>query len=263
MARPILKDSTKSGLTLVLALAAFLMGLYSISDDLGGLLKLSEWKVPDWLIFAQLLVFLASAYIAYTTISSSRTTARERATLDTILDDNKDETLGISKAVILKFNEDPETYYNQAKVDASEIKTSHLKETDFQEGEGKITETEIDMVQVTHKTDDLKIKEQRTNLALLLSVKEGELTRHEAHVRLHLLKVLNRYEFYAIGINKKLLDEEMFKRMYCTTMLKFWAICSPAVSQLRETAKKDTLFKEFELLATRWKANPLKSEDIK
>ncbi|WP_407532905.1 DUF4760 domain-containing protein [Acinetobacter baumannii] len=259
MAKPLIKNSTKSGLALILALAAFLMGLYAISDELFAFLKLSDWKVPDWLIFAQLLVFGASAYIAYNTISSSKTTARERATLDTILDDNKDENLALSKSIVLKFNENPEKYYQQAS--SSEIKTSHLKETDVnKDGE---TVTEIDVVELTQKVDEIKPKDQRMTLALLLSVEVGDLSREEANVRMHLLKVLNRYEFYAIGINKKLLDEEMFKRMYCSTMLKFWAICSPAVSQLRETAKKDTLFKEFELLATRWKSTPLKTDDIK
>lgn len=90
-----------------------------------------------------------------------------------------------------------------------------------------------------------------------------KLTNGEAEIRAHMLTVLNRYEFYAIGLNKNLLDEEMFKRMYCSTMLKFWGICNPAVSQLRETVKKDTLFKEYETLANRWKSNSLKAEDIK
>ncbi|WP_048763792.1 DUF4760 domain-containing protein [Acinetobacter soli] len=264
MAKKILSDSQKSGLTLLLALSAFLMATYSISDEIYRFLNISEWKVPDWLLFAQLIVFLASAYIAYTTIHSSRTTSRERATLDTILDDNKDETLGLSKSIVLKFNENPKHYYDQAEnseLDKPGVKASHIRETDY--NETGTTVTEIDKVELSTTIDNLNGQEQRMTLALLLSVNEGDLTRHEANVRMHLLKVLNRYEFYAIGINKKLLDEEMFKRMYCTTMLKFWAICSPAVSQLRETAKKDTLFREFELLATRWKANPLKSEDIK
>ncbi|WP_216072044.1 hypothetical protein [Acinetobacter baumannii] len=47
MARPLFKDSTKSGLTLFLALAAFLMGLYTISDNLIVFFKLQEWKVAD------------------------------------------------------------------------------------------------------------------------------------------------------------------------------------------------------------------------
>lgn len=213
----------KSRLTFLLALSAFLISTYLISDDVLSYLDLGEWAISDWLIFAQLIVFAVSAYIAYTTIHSSKETSRERATLDTILDDNKDETIFHSKTVVLRFNENPKQYY--ASLD-----------------------------------DKVSTKE---HLSSLLSVKESDLTNNEAEIRMHLLKVLNRYEFYAIGINKNLLDEEMFKRMYCSTMLKFWGIANGAVSELREAAKKDTLFKEFECLANRWKANPLKSEDIK
>lgn len=213
----------KSRLTFILALSAFLISMYLISDDVLSYLDLDGWKIGDWLVFSQLIVFAVSAYIAYTTIKSSKETSRERATLDTILDDNKDETIFHSKTVVLRFNENPKQYY--ALLNDTESKRDHL--------------------------------------ASLLSVKESALTKNEAEIRMHLLKVLNRYEFYAIGINKNLLDEEMFKRMYCSTMLKFWGICNGAVSELREAAKKDTLFKEFECLANRWKANPLKSEDIK
>ncbi|AZM39867.1 DUF4760 domain-containing protein [Acinetobacter baumannii] len=213
----------KGSVTFLLALTAFLVSMFLIAGNIYSLLNLGQWKIPDWLVFSQLIVFAVSAYIAYSTIHSSRDTARERATLDTILDDNKDETLFHSKTVVLRFNDKPDKYFSELKDTVSSRKT----------------------------------------LASLLSVEEGELTEQEAIVRMHLLKVLNRYEFYAIGINKNLLDEEMFKRMYCSTMLKFWAICNPAVSQLRETVKKDTLFKEFECLAIRWKAKPLKSNDIK
>ncbi|AWV87048.1 DUF4760 domain-containing protein [Acinetobacter radioresistens] len=212
----------KGRLTFLLALSAFLIALYLVRNDIFEFINLKEWKTNDWLAFSQLIVFLVSAYIAYTTIHSSKNTSRERATLDTILDDNKDETLFNSKMIVLRFDEDPSAYF-----------------------------LELEDKESNHKS-----------LASLLSVAESALTINEAEVRMHLLKVLNRYEFYAIGINRKLLDEEMFKRMYCSTMLKFWAICSPAVSQLRETAKKDTLFKEFECLANRWKTNPLKVEDI-
>lgn len=211
----------KSRLTFIFALSAFLMSLFLVSGTISEFFKLADWKIPDWLIFAQLLVFIASAYIAYSTIHSSRATARERATLDTILDDNKDDSLAHSKNIVLIFNEDPTAYY------------------------------------IKHN------KNGKRDLAHLFCVEHHELTNDEAEIRAHFLKVLNRYEFYAIGINKGLFDEELFKRMYCSTMLKFWGVVNPPVSQLRELAKKDTLFKDFEALAIRWKANPLKSEDIK
>ncbi|RLL31765.1 DUF4760 domain-containing protein [Acinetobacter cumulans] len=221
MANNLSPQILKSRLTFIFALSAFLMSLYLVSGNISEFFKLSDWKIPDWLIFAQLLVFFASAYIAYSTIHSSRATSRERATLDTILDDNKDDSLTHSKNIVLMFNEDPAAYY------------------------------------IKHK----KVGER--DLAHLFCVAHHNLTNDEAEIRAHYLKVLNRYEFYAIGINKGLFDEELFKRMYCSTMLKFWGVVNPSVSQLREFAKKDTLFRDFEALAVRWKANPLKSEDIK
>nr|WP_298891755.1 DUF4760 domain-containing protein [uncultured Acinetobacter sp.] len=232
MARTLTTKNIKGSLTFWMALAAFLISLYLIKSNIIHYFNLNNWTVSDWLLFAQSFIFAGSAYIAYSTISSSRITARERATLDTILDDNKDESLNHSKQVILIFNEDPKKYY-AAKGDS---------------------------------------ESQRDTLAQLMSIDSGtknkigeneKLTNGEAEIRAHMLTVLNRYEFYAIGLNKNLLDEEMFKRMYCSTMLKFWGICNPAVSQLRETVKKDTLFKEYETLANRWKSNSLKAEDIK
>lgn len=221
MANHLTQQNIKSRLTFIFALSAFFISICLVLGNISDFFKLQEWKIPDWLIFAQLLVFFASAYIAYSTIHSSRATSRERATLDTILDDNKDDSLTQSKNIVLMFNEDPKAYY------------------------------------LKHK------KEGERDLAHLFCVAHHNLTNDEAEIRAHFLKVLNRYEFYAIGINKGLFDEELFKRMYCSTMLKFWGVVNPSVSQLREFAKKDTLFKDFESLATRWKANPLKSEDIK
>lgn len=221
MANSLTQQNIKSRLTFFFALSAFFISMCLISGSISSFFNLKAWKIPDWLIFAQLIVFFASAYIAYSTINSSRATSRERATLDTILDDNKDDNLAHSKQLVLIFNEDPKAYY---------LKLGIVGDRD---------------------------------LAHLFCLEHHLLSPAEAEVRAHLLKVLNRYEFYAIGINKGLFDEELFKRMYCSTMLKFWGVVNPAVSQLREFAKKDTLFKDFESLAIRWKANPLKSEDIK
>lgn len=225
MASKTIQQFLKGRITFLLALSAFLICVYLISGNISEFLNLKKWGVGDWLLFSQLIVFFASAYIAYSTIHSSKTTARERATLDTILDDNKDDALAFSKTLVMTFNEDPAGYYKELKSEVDEA------------GE--------------------------RDLAHLFAVENHDLKACEADVRKHLLKVLNRYEFYSIGVNKGLFDEDLFKRMYCSTMVKFWGIASPAVSQLRETSKKDTLFKEFESLAMRWKANPLKSEDIK
>lgn len=186
--------------------------------------QVNTWGVSDWFLFIQTLVFASSAVIAYRTISSARTVSRERATLDTILADNKDLRLMEAKADMYAFVENADKYY--LKVD--------------------------DKNQSTRKT-----------LTQICEVDEVLLTKNEHDIKHKMMVVLNRHEFYAIGINNKLLDENLFKRMHCSNFLKLWDKVNPAVTQLRAKTNKDTLFKDFENLANRWKANPLKSEDVK
>lgn len=186
--------------------------------------KVGLWGVADWFLFIQTLVFFTSAIIAYRTISSSKNVSRERATLDTILADNKDTRLSEAKSEIYTFLQNPQKYYEKV-----------------------------------GDNDNSK----RDTLSQICEVDETELTKAEYEIKHKMMTVLNRHEFYAIGINNNLLDENLFKRMHCSNFLKLWEKVNPAVTQLRSKVGKDTLFKEFECLAIRWKANPLKSEDIK
>ncbi|MGR2670806.1 DUF4760 domain-containing protein [Acinetobacter soli] len=217
------KKSLTFNWTFFFSFSSFLIALYLVGDDLVTFFKIKTWSPSEWLVFLQLLVFFASAIIAYSTITSSRVTARERATLDTILDDNKDEELYDAKILIHDFNKDPAGYYKKLNDEVS----------------------------------------KRDSLAQLFQVDGSKLTENEHEVRKSLIKALNRYEFYAVGINQELFDEVLFKRMHCSNIVRLWEASSTAVNQLRIFAKKDTLFKDLEQLANRWKANPLKSEDIK
>lgn len=185
--------------------------------------KVGKWEVSDWFLFIQTIVFLVSALIAYGAISSSKAVSRERATLDTILADNKDMHLSEAKSDLYSFIEDYEKYYEK-----HECKNS-----------------------------------SRQSLMQICEADDINLTQTELRLKHKMMTVLNRHEFYAIGINNNLLDENLFKRMHCSNFLKLWDKVSPAVTQFRAKVGKDTIFKEFELLATRWKANPLKSENIK
>ena len=205
------------------AFTAFITSLYIVSPQILTFFNFKEWKIADWLVFLQLLVFFASAFIAYSTITSSKVTARERATLDTILDDNKDDDLYDAKILVHDFNKDAAAYYK--------------------------------------KLNDTISK--RDSLAQLFQVDGSKLTENEHEVRKSLIKALNRYEFYAVGINQGLLDELLFKRMHCSNVIRLWEAASPAVNHLRSFAKKDTLVIDLEHLANKWKANPLKSEDVK
>ena len=77
-----------------------------------------------------------------------------------------------------------------------------------------------------------------------------------------LMTLINRHEFYACAINTGVLDETLFKRVHCTNFIKLWNAVSPLVMKIREEERKDTLFIDLEILVSRWKANPLKAEDL-
>lgn len=214
-------------------LCALTIGLlFLLFPHLSNFLQLKSWSTTDWIYVTQTCIFGVSAFIAYRTIESSKMVSREKATLEIILGDNKDLHLINAKADLLLFLKNPEKYYQEFA----------LKHGTPQQPE---------------QSDE---KGKEVNLPIL--VKKENLSLAEENIRTKLLTVLSRHEFYAIGINAGLLDERLFKRMSCSNFIKLWDSVSPTVIQMRTLENKDTLFKDFELLAVRWKANPLRVEDI-
>lgn len=73
-----------------------------------------------------------------------------------------------------------------------------------------------------------------------------------------ILKVLNNHEFIALGIRQKTFDEEIYKKMQYSNVMKVWASSAGIISEIRNTHNIHTLFQEFEWLAKRWSKAPLK-----
>lgn len=71
--------------------------------------------------------------------------------------------------------------------------------------------------------------------------------------------VLNHYEFVALGVHRKILHEQTLKEMQFSIYTKVWEAACPLIYDLRHESGRDTIFQEFERLATRWKSNPLKA----
>lgn len=192
---------------------------------------MASWSVSDWIYAIQTCIIGISAIIAIFTIRSAKATSREKATLEIILADNKDEHLDEAYSELIMFLKNSKKYY--------------------------------EIYQERHKEDldDIGFNE---NLDLPAIIKKGRDNLSPAQARIFdkMTTVLSRHEFYAIGINSGLLDERLFKRMHCSNFIRLWEQISPAVNQLRAENKKDTIFKDFELLATRWKNNPLSADDI-
>ena len=89
-----------------------------------------------------------------------------------------------------------------------------------------------------------------TNLAKYLETKDSE----DFKV---ILLVLNAYEFVASGIREDAFDEDTFKRLRCSTVLKDWEALWGFVMEFRRQKKIPTLFQDFEWLYDKWKIDPL------
>ena len=71
--------------------------------------------------------------------------------------------------------------------------------------------------------------------------------------------ILNRYEFYATGINKGILDGDLLKTLYYSNFVVFWKHAKPCIMELRKEKNCPTLFQEFEKVMSNWKKHPLKT----
>lgn len=64
--------------------------------------------------------------------------------------------------------------------------------------------------------------------------------------------ILNRYEFIAIGVHHKIIDEKSYKASWRSTLVNDWANCKSFVIELRDTKDSQVYFREFQDLAHRW-----------
>lgn len=101
-----------------------------------------------------------------------------------------------------------------------------------------------------------------TTLTQIYEIDTKKLNLIEKKIKSSLMLLLNRYEFFAIGINTGILDERLFKRMHYTNIIYFWETVSPVIMCIRKKVGQDSLFKDFEILVTRWKLNPLHYDDF-
>lgn len=85
------------------------------------------------------------------------------------------------------------------------------------------------------------------------------LEKFDSSEREAILVVLNYREFVAVGINTGVIHEETYKRAYYNLILRDWKYLANTVNAIRNSPTgKPTNFKDFELLAQRWKNKPLK-----
>ncbi|MDE8035637.1 DUF4760 domain-containing protein [Actinobacillus equuli subsp. equuli] len=203
--RKIYSQIRKGGLTLCISLIALFLALYLLMKQYQFTIDTSKFSITDWATLGQLVVISITAIIAIYTILSNRKTSKERATLDVVLDDYKDDKLVVASNEVFNI-----------------------------------------------------VREDRNKLYTVFQNENNQYTEQ----RQRLLLVLNRYEFYASAMNHGILDEKLFKRLHCSNFIKLWDAVSPTVMSIRDKERKDTLFKDLEILVLRWKSSPLTSDDL-
>ncbi|HGO5824188.1 TPA: DUF4760 domain-containing protein [Mannheimia haemolytica] len=114
-----------------------------------------------------------------------------------------------------------------------------------------------DLVEASRTIFDI-VRKDSNHLYTVFQNKKGEYSKE----RNSLLLVVNRYEFYASAINHGILDERLFKRSHCSNFIKLWDAVSPTVMSIRDKERKETLFKDLEILVLRWKSKPLSVDDL-
>lgn len=77
--------------------------------------------------------------------------------------------------------------------------------------------------------------------------------------RRDILTLANHYELMAIAVHKGAFDEETYKSMEYTTVIRNWNILKDFIEESRTQHGNQTWFQDFEKLAKRWKDKPLKT----
>ncbi|HII3794787.1 TPA: DUF4760 domain-containing protein [Pasteurella multocida] len=113
---------------------------------------------------------------------------------------------------------------------------------------------------IIHQTQDKELQEA-ISLVNRLSRQNLPLVEHfkiDEGFKRSILVVLNSREFTSTGIRENIFDENIYKRSQCTNFRRDWERLECVVIYIREYAKKDTLFQDFEHLGKKWKKDPLK-----
>ena len=78
-----------------------------------------------------------------------------------------------------------------------------------------------------------------------------------------ILTVLNAREFVAVGIREGAFDEETVKRLQYSVFIRDWNALQTYIMEFRKSRGYPTLFQDFEWLAKKWIADPIKAETPK
>lgn len=109
---------------------------------------------------------------------------------------------------------------------------------------------------------DEKVKEAEKQVRQLFKSHNSTLKSFvddDTDERKAILVVLNHYEFMAAGINMGTFDEDVYKRMHYSNVMRTWDMSKEFIYTLRSTHGNTTYFQDFEVMALRWQKSPLQT----
>ena len=114
-----------------------------------------------------------------------------------------------------------------------------------------ITRRQATLDHITHLESDRDIIEAR-KIFVELAKKPGGLAvwaeenKEQTEQALAIGRILNSYELISIGIQRGIIDFELFKRWHKTSAIKYWERGAPFVMLIRKRLGNDMFFHEFE-----------------
>lgn len=100
-------------------------------------------------------------------------------------------------------------------------------------------------------------KHHNSKTSNLRVLTDPNVSEHEAEAKT-IRVLLNHFELISVGIQSGIYDELMIKESWCNIVITTYDQALPFIQATRERDGKNTVYQEFELLAKRWKDNPLK-----
>jgi hypothetical protein len=107
-------------------------------------------------------------------------------------------------------------------------------------------EWDQDYIAAKHAFNTLRAESDLVGLAS----KEKKNTEDGKNVR----NTLNDYELIAVGIRHGILDEEIYKSWFKSSLIKDYISADSYISEVRRQESNPDIFCEFEALALRWGA---------
>lgn len=89
-----------------------------------------------------------------------------------------------------------------------------------------------------------------------LSCEEHKAKQENVYIR----TILNNYEFIAAGIKEGAFDEEIYKRMKRSILIRDWDALAAYVTEIRRRTGREKIYIEMQWLAERWKKSEIKPE---